>query len=184
MLINHRRQFGHKDTFPCTICQKTFDRRDNLDRHMLRHRDGSLFQCNTCGLLFSRIDCLQRHTEAKHTQTGEGSKRKPMNDGNPVLKRHITSKDNPEQFYDLRVLSTQPIPKFNTTTTRYKVSFKELEVQDLPQILKTLRLLFGSIISNITEFMQSTDLIRLSVQCSELDFLITIPFMKVSQLVR
>ncbi|VDI72110.1 Hypothetical predicted protein [Mytilus galloprovincialis] len=84
MLINHRRQFGHKDTFPCTICQKTFGRRDNLDRHMLRHRDGSLFQCKTCGLLFSRIDSLQRHTEEKHTQTGGGLKRKATNDGNPV----------------------------------------------------------------------------------------------------
>ncbi|CAG2201391.1 MGMT [Mytilus edulis] len=120
-----------------------------------------LYSNVTCGLLCSRVDSLQRHTEEKHTQTGGGSKRKAMNDENPVLKRHITRKDNPEQFYDLRVLSTQPIPKFNTTTTRYKVSFKELEVQDLPQILKTLRLLFGSIINNITEFMQSTDLIRL-----------------------
>jgi hypothetical protein len=62
------------------------------------------------------------------------------------------------------------------------VSFKELEVQELPKILKTLRPLFQSIISNINEFMHPTDLIRLSVQCPELDFPITIPFMKVSQL--
>jgi hypothetical protein len=62
------------------------------------------------------------------------------------------------------------------------VSFKELEVQKLPKILKKIRLLFQSIISKITEFMQPTDLIRLSVQCPELDFPITMPFMKVSQL--
>ncbi|CAC5401454.1 unnamed protein product [Mytilus coruscus] len=112
-----------------------------------------------------------------HTQFGRGLKRQATDNENPVSKRHVTSKDNPEKFYDLRVLSTQPLRKFNTTTTRYKVSFKELEVQDLPQILRSLRL-----INNITEFMQSTDLIWLSIQCPELDFPITIPFMKVSQL--
>ncbi|CAC5385638.1 unnamed protein product [Mytilus coruscus] len=43
-------------------------------------------------------------------------------------------------------------------------------------------MLFKSIINNITEFMKSTDLIRMSVQCPEFDFPITIPFIKVSQL--
>ncbi|XP_052090772.1 zinc finger protein 160-like [Mytilus californianus] len=182
MLINHRRQFGHKDIYPCTICQKTFGRKDNLDRHILRHQDESLFQCNDCGILFSRHDNLQRHREENHNQIGRGLKRPAEDDLNQSSKRLVTSKDDPEQFYDLRVLSTQHMHKFNTSTTRYKVSFKELEVHDLPKILKTLRLLFASIIRNITEFMQSTDLIRLSVQCPELDFPITIPFMKVSQL--
>jgi hypothetical protein len=59
------------------------------------------------------------------------------------------------------------------------VTFKELEVRNLT---KTLRLLFQSLIKDLTEFMKSEDLIRMSIQCPELDFPITIPFMKVSQL--
>ncbi|CAC5414093.1 unnamed protein product [Mytilus coruscus] len=70
MVINHRRQFGHKDIYPCTICQKTFGRKDNLDRHILRHQDMSLFQCNDCGKLFSRHDNLHRHREENHNQIG------------------------------------------------------------------------------------------------------------------
>lgn len=182
MLISHRRQFGHKDIDPCNICQKTFGRKDNLDRHMMRHKNGSLFRCNDCGSLFSRPDSLQHHQEDKHNQIGRGLKRGAIDDGNTMLKRRITGKDDPEKMYDLRLMSTQHMPKFNTLITRYRESFKELKVQELPKILKTLRLLFGSLISNITELMKSTDLIRMSVQCPELDFPITIPFMKVSQL--
>ncbi|CAG2256487.1 unnamed protein product [Mytilus edulis] len=181
MLIIHRQQFEHKDIYPCTICQKTFGRKDNLDRHILTHQ-GSSFQCNDCGKPFSRYDNLQRHREEKHTEIGRGLKRPSDDDPNKSSKRPLTSKDDPEQFYDLRVLLKQHMPKFNTSTTRYKVSFKELEVMELSEILETLRMLFQSIINKITEFMTSTDLIRMSVQCPELDFPITIPFMNVSQL--
>lgn len=62
------------------------------------------------------------------------------------------------------------------------MTFKDLEVRDLPMILKTLGLMFQSLIKDLTEFMKSEDLIRMSIQCPELDFPITIPFMKVSQL--
>ena len=55
-------------------------------------------------------------------------------------------------------------------------------MDNLPDILRTLRTLSQSIISNITEFMDPTDLVRLSVQCPELDFPITMPFTKVFEL--
>ena len=57
-----------------------------------------------------------------------------------------------------------------------------LEVSDLPKILKTLKLLFNSLIKDLTEFMNSDDLVRMAVQCPELDFPIIIPFIKVAQL--
>ena len=55
-------------------------------------------------------------------------------------------------------------------------------MDNLPDILRTLRTLSQSIISNISEFMDPTDLVRLSVQCPELDFPITISFTKVFEL--
>ena len=74
------------------------------------------------------------------------------------------------------------MPKFSTTSTRYRVTFQDLEIRGVPNILKSLRLLFSSIIKNITEFMEPTDLVRMSVQCPELDHPISLPFMKLSQL--
>ncbi|VDI78915.1 Hypothetical predicted protein [Mytilus galloprovincialis] len=80
------------------------------------------------------------------------------------------------------VIGEHRMPKFNTTSTRYKVTFKDLDIRGIPNILKSLKVLFNSIIRNITEFMDQSDLVRLSVQCPELDFPISLPFMKLSQL--
>ncbi|VDI57156.1 Hypothetical predicted protein [Mytilus galloprovincialis] len=99
-----------------------------------------------------------------------------------LRKRRLTIKDKPDRFYDLRVVSERNLPKFRTKSTAYKVSFKDIEVRGLPQILQMLQLLFQSLIKDMTEFMKTDDLIRMSIQCPELDFPITIPFMKVAQL--
>ena len=117
-----------------------------------------------------------------HNQVGRGLKRKGDNVNETPVKRRLTKKDSPDRFYDLRVVTERNIPKFRTKSTTYKVIFKELEVRDLPKILKTLGLLFKSLIKDLTEFMKPEDLVRMSVQCPELDFPITIPFMKVAQL--
>ena len=51
-------------------------------------------------------------------------------------------------------------------------------MKSLPEILRTSKILFQSLIDNITHFIDKTDLIRLSVECPELDFSITVPFIK------
>ena len=48
--------------------------------------------------------------------------------------------------------------------------------------MQSLRLLFQSVIRNITVFIEPSDLGRMSVQCPELDFPISLPFMILSQL--
>ncbi|VDI13173.1 Hypothetical predicted protein [Mytilus galloprovincialis] len=127
-------------------------------------------------------DSLQRHLEQVHNQAGGGLKRKYTSENSASKKRRLTKKDKPDRFYDLSVVSERNLPKFRTKSTAYKVTFKELEVRGLPQILVTLQLLFQSLIKDMTEFMKTDDLIRMSIQCPELDFPITIPFMKVAQL--
>lgn len=74
------------------------------------------------------------------------------------------------------------MPKFNTTCTRYQITFKNRAIRGIPNILKSLRILFNSIIKNITDYMDSSDLVRMSVQCPELDFPLSLPFMRLSQL--
>lgn len=55
-------------------------------------------------------------------------------------------------------------------------------MSDLPKILKTLKLLFNSLIIDLTEFMNSDDQVRMAVKCPALDFPIIIPFINVAQL--
>lgn len=72
--------------------------------------------------------------------------------------------------------------KLNTRSMRYKVTFHELEIRSLPNILNSLKILFTSISKDIIEYINITDLVRSSVQSPELEFLITIPFRRLSQL--
>jgi len=72
--------------------------------------------------------------------------------------------------------------KFNTTANRYRINFKDLEIRNLPNILKSLHKIFTSILRELTQFMEDTDLVRFSVQCPELDYPISLPFMRLSQM--
>ena len=94
-----------------------------MARHLLKHKDGSLFQCDDCGKLFGRKDNLLRHTEQHHRQYGGGLKRPASNDENdePVRKKRLTAQSNPEDYYTIRVTKEHHIPKFNTTALHYKV---------------------------------------------------------------
>lgn len=67
-------------------------------------------------------------------------------------------------------------------STRNRVTFHDLDNRGRPNILKSLRLLFQSVIKNITEFMEPSDLVCMLVQCPEFDFPISLPFMTLSQL--
>lgn len=99
-----------------------------------------------------------------------------------VHQSRVTKYDDPEDSYIIMVVGEQRMPKFNTTSTKYKVTFHDLEIRGITNILTGLRLLFNSIIKIITVFMESTYLVHISVQCPELDFPISLPFMKLSQL--
>jgi uncharacterized C2H2 Zn-finger protein len=180
LLQRHQRPLNHHDIFTCNVCQKTFNRKDNLTRYELKQQDGSLFHCNDCGKLFGRKDNLQRHVEQHHNQYGGGAKIPASSDENEeqMRKKRLTAESNPENYYTLRITKEQRIPKFNTTALHYKVDIKNLDVRDLPDIVKTFKMLFQSIISNITEFMQPNGLVRISVQCPELDVPIPLPFVK------
>ena len=105
----------------------------------MKHQDGSLFHCNDCGKLFGRKDNLQRHVEQHHNQYGSGGKRPASSDENeePIRKKRLTAENNPENYYTLRVTKEQRIPTFNTTALHYKVDVKNLDVRDLPNIVKT-----------------------------------------------
>ncbi|CAG2191938.1 unnamed protein product [Mytilus edulis] len=178
-LEEHKRILGHRDLFSCDVCHKNFYRKDNLDTHKKKHDKIN----NICYQHYSEPESLElHHIHTHHGQTGRGQKRKGQENYGPPVKRKLTTFDNPEDMYTIMVVGEHRMPKFNTTSTRYKVTFKDLDIRGIPNILKSLKVLFNSIIRNITEFMDQSDLVRLSVQCPELDFPISLPFMKLSQL--
>jgi hypothetical protein len=51
------------------------------------------------------------------------------------------------------------MPRFNTESNEYRVTFNELNVQSVPDILKTLQNLFDSILTDVTKGMQEEDLV-------------------------
>ena len=182
LLEQHKRLLGHRDIFSCDVCQKAFSRKDNLEAHKKKHYNADYHHCDVCNQVFCNTETLRLHKSSHHGQIGSGLKRKSNDVEGPPVKRRITKYDDPEDSYIISVIGGQQMPKFNTTSTRYQVTFKDLEVRGIPNILKSLRILFNSIIKNITEFMDSSDLVRMSVQCPELDFPVSVPFMRLSQL--
>jgi uncharacterized Zn-finger protein len=47
--------------FSCTICNQGFDKKKELNDHLLYHRRGRKKKCETCGKFFKTIDHLRSH---------------------------------------------------------------------------------------------------------------------------
>lgn len=184
LLAEHKRILRHRDVFECSICGKRFGRKGNLDVHIRRHEDASQHQCQFCGRVFSGEANLKRHIVESHNQRGGAAKRplEVSEDDQSSKRQKLNNNDDPEDFYDINLVRESTIEKFNTTAAYYKVTFKDMNIQDLSNILKALKLLFHSIIDKISSSVGSSDLVRVSIDNPELDFPITLPFMKRSAL--
>lgn len=181
----HRRLFRHFDVFECDVCKKKFGRKSNLDKHLLRHQDPSQFECHECGKVFTQSNFLDLHAAETHGQSGGGAAKRPQDDATDEQsqkKRKLGNTDDPEDFYNIQKVKETGIEKFRTKASYYKITLRDLEVQNIKDILKTLKMLFSSIIQNITQSIASSDLVRVSIDNPELDFPITLPFMKRSAL--
>ena len=166
-----------KTTYTCNVCNKTFGRKDSLNRHILRHISLDQHNCQDCGKVFSRPDALAVHQRRYHPQKGSGAKRKhEEEDGSMPAPKML--KENPKMFYNLEKIREKKIAKFKTTNTVYRANVKDLEVSDVTEILKALKVIFNSIIEDITGFSKDQDLIRMSVESRELDYPIQIPFLR------
>lgn len=182
-LLQHRRVQNHWRTFQCNQCKKTFTRKSNLDIHQKKHDDEDGHHCNHCLKAFISEDALNSHIQGHHEQIGGGAKcacdtSPPPNQGK---RQKLQKTDNAEEFFDIVKVSEKKIEKFKTAIY-YKVAVKDIELRDLPNILKSLKILFQSILDRITVDIPSNDLVRVSMDNPELDNPIVLPFMGSSAL--
>ena len=176
-LLQHRRTENHWRKYTCPSCKKTFNRKDNLDRHLKKHVDDNNQNCPECLKVFTRIDALDHHLHRVHgweAPTHQASNQ----EGGGVPKRQKVDERESSSLYTIKTVSERKIEKFKTTATYYKISVNDIEERELSNILKILRKLFQSILDNVTQHIPSTDLVRLSIDNSQLDFPIILPFMR------
>lgn len=92
-------------SFGCSLCPKSFNRRENLSRHMKTHDVPRTHICQICEKTFTRSDLLKRH-EAGH----ERWDKLPKSEGRRgSVKRRKTSEDPAE--------SPKNLENFNWATT-------------------------------------------------------------------
>ncbi|XP_052815380.1 uncharacterized protein LOC128242318 [Mya arenaria] len=180
-LLQHKRAMNHWKKYQCQSCKKVFNRKDNLDRHLQKHNDENNHHCPECLKVFTREDALKEHLRQDHG--GAGGVKRPSNDqgGGGEAKRKKLDEDL-SAHYDIEKVSERKIEKFRSTASYYRIRVNDVEITDLPNILKYLRTLFQDIINKMTDEIASSDLVRLSLDNPELDFPIVLPFMKKSAL--
>ena len=61
-------QLGHK-SFLCTLCNKTFDRRDSVTRHVQTHSTQKPFVCTYCPYAGTNRGYLYKHIKKHHNET-------------------------------------------------------------------------------------------------------------------
>ncbi|KXN67536.1 hypothetical protein CONCODRAFT_52316, partial [Conidiobolus coronatus NRRL 28638] len=54
--------------FPCTLCPKSFNRKNSLRRHLQLHSGVRPYSCTTCKRSFSRQDIYKRHCASRRCQ--------------------------------------------------------------------------------------------------------------------
>ena len=139
-LMEHHRLNKHLNTFTCGVCQKRFTRKENIDKQERKHNNDSFFPCNECGLLYRRKDNLYHHLKEKH-QSGAGLQNQPVDI------------NHPDQYYTITKEKGKKMPRFNTESNEYRVTFNELNVRSVPDILKTLQNPFDSVLTDVTKGM-------------------------------
>ena len=139
-LMEHHCLNKHHNTFTCGVCQNMFTRKENRDRHERKHNNDSFFPCGECGLFYRRKDNLYRHLKEKH-QSGTGIQNRPVDI------------NHPDQYYTITKEKGKKMPRFNTESNEYRFTFNELNVQSVPDILKTLQNLFDSVLRDVTKGM-------------------------------
>ena len=179
-LLQHRRTMNHWK-HRCTSCKKSFSRKQTFERHMLKHNNQNNQHCPECLKVFTRDDAHNEHLHKEHGWPRAVKHSVNNQEGGGVAKRQKLAEE-PSRHYKIAKIGEKKIEKFKSTATYYEVKIKDIEVDGLPNILKTLKHIFRSILHDITHMIPGTDLVRISIDNPELDFPIVVEIMQRSSL--
>ena len=101
-LLQQRRTYNHRPKFICPSCKK-ITRKDNLERHIRKHRNENNHHCPDCLRVSTRRDALDNHFEQHHGQTWESRKgsNKWCSWRSNAHHQMAEKNDDPRQFYTL-----------------------------------------------------------------------------------
>ena len=72
--MGHDRAIHYKEEFICCECKKTFNRKQNLERHMKFFHESSndeKIKCSDCSMTFQNRFNLERHVKSKLCESGK-----------------------------------------------------------------------------------------------------------------
>ena len=144
----------------CDICSKQFFRESNYKKHLQRHELG--YDCSICFKPHGRLEDLIIHQQDLHSLIGHGEK----SDFDPVFK--ITPKQEKHNN------------KFRIIQKTYTAT---LENKDrLVPSTENINILFNNLLSHLTEKVPDNDLIGLTLTSPSLDYPVSIPLKRKSNL--
>ena len=66
-LVMHNKRMHLGTTYPCTLCERKFNEKGNLRRHMVQiHTDLKAYQCPKCQKMFGDSGNMKRHIRHVH----------------------------------------------------------------------------------------------------------------------
>ncbi len=120
-------------------------------------------------------------------QYGYGEKKRKTSDDNDdvstsdsTTEEDVASTSN--SFYTINQVRQVKAKKFHTTAVDYSVCFNDLQDLDLIREYERTQQIFEQLLSDVTQGMQESDLVRFVLRTEQLDRPISLPFMPLSRL--
>ena len=87
-----------------------------------------------------------------------------------------------DSFYTVNEVRQVKSKKYRTTAVDYSVRFNDLKDLDLIREYERTQQIFGQLLSDVTQGMRESDLVRFVLRTEQLDRPISLPFMPLSRL--
>lgn len=110
---------------------------------MQKHNSKNNQHCPECLEVFTKEDALDKHLHQEHGWP-RAKCSSDSQEGGGARKRQKLAED-PSSSYDIEKVVKKKTEKFRSTATYYKVNIRDLNIQALQNILKTLKQIFQSI---------------------------------------
>merc|ERR1719192_548848 len=71
----NRKSDGTEKTFPCFLCNKSFNQKHSLAKHLKSHKSGEGHECHKCKKTFAATRDLKKHIDIVHLNKADEYKK-------------------------------------------------------------------------------------------------------------